>query len=579
MPELHEPGPGPKQPTIVLGEHANAHLVPAGDDGSAGPVEPGFPVNFFGTLYTALYINTNGNISFREPLYKYLPFGMGVRTPPLIAPFLADVDTRAKTSGLVRYGTVGFEGRPAFCVNWIHVGYHAEHTDKLNRFQLLLVDRNDVGLGDFDIVLNYERLEWESGAASRGSEGLGGYSAAVGFSAGTGERGSFHEFEGSRTAGALLNGNTQTGLIYKSRGSPLPGRYIFRVRRGWPDLPRPAGRGLKYVPTAVKLSDGQVLALGDNTRLVDVFDPVKDTWRPTGDLLAERRLHTATLLTDGRVLVTGGEASPSTVELYDPKSGTWTPAAPMSVGRIEHTATLLKDGRVLVAGGRDPTNKWLASAEVYTPSTEGPGTWAPTGSLLTARSTHTATRLEDGRVLVTGGIPAPPTQKLQGETGGGGVPAPALASAEVYDNGTWAEVTGMNGARHGHTATRLNDGQVLVAGGNPTLDLGRSSEVFNLEGWTVTGPMGQSSHYQTATLLKTGHVLVTGGEHPSGYSNRVELYAPDTRTWSQVLPMAAVRHRHAAVLLNDGRLLIVGGFSHKNEGTYELYYPPFYRRR
>jgi hypothetical protein len=503
-----------------------------------------------------------------------------VPTPPLIAPFLSDVDTRAKTSGLVRYGTVGFEGRPAFCVNWIHVGYHAEHADKLNRFQLLLVDRNDVGLGDFDLVLNYERLEWESGAASRGSEGLGGYSAAVGFSAGTGERGTFHELKGSRTAGALLDGNTQTGLIHKSRGSPLPGRHIFRFRRGWPDLPRPLGRGPKYTPTAVKLSDGKVLALGDNTRWVDLFDPVKDTWTPTGDLLAERRLHTATLLKDGRVLVTGGEASPTTAELYDPKTGTWTPAAPMSVGRIEHTATLLKDGRVLVAGGRDTQNKWLDSAEVYTPSTEDQGTWTPTGSLLTARSAHTATRLEDGRVLVTGGsIPKPPKQTLQGETGGGGVPASSLASAEVYVNGTWTEVTGMSGARHGHTATLLSDGRVLVAGGNPKLDLGLSSEVFNLEGWTVTGRMGQSCHYQTATLLKSGHVLVTGGEHPNGYSNRVELFSPDTGTWSQVPPMAVDRHRHAAVLLNDGRLLIVGGFSQGNEGTYELYYPPFYRRR
>jgi hypothetical protein len=87
-----------------------------------------------------------------------------------VAPFFGDVDTRAAASNVVTFGqTVTLDGHKAFCVDWAGVsgvGYYNEHTDKLNSFQLLLIDRSDVGAGDFDIEMNYDKVQWETGDAS-----------------------------------------------------------------------------------------------------------------------------------------------------------------------------------------------------------------------------------------------------------------------------------------------------------------------------------------------------------------------------------------------------------------------------
>ena len=208
--------------------------LPRNDDGSTGAVALPFPVNYFGTTYTHTYVNNNGNITFDNPLGTFTPFSIDARTPAMIAPFFADVDTRGSGSSLVTYsvGTTSFQGRSAFCVNWVNVGYYSGHTDKLNSFQLLLVDRSDVGAGDFDIVMNYDRILWETGDASGGSGGFGGTSAGAGYSAGTGDATKFYEFPGSRTNGALLSSNLVTGLTHGRRNSIVDGRYVFDVRNG-----------------------------------------------------------------------------------------------------------------------------------------------------------------------------------------------------------------------------------------------------------------------------------------------------------------------------------------------------------
>ncbi|WP_158501494.1 kelch repeat-containing protein [Vitiosangium sp. GDMCC 1.1324] len=567
MPDISNEASGstPKPPAILMDDGSNAHVLQASDDGSAGPIELGFPINFFGTFYTRLYVNTNGSVTFQAPLYKYIPFDVTAGKTPIIAPFLADVDTRAAASGRVRYGTVSFDGHLALCVNWISVGYSRERTDKLNSFQLLLVDRNDSGLGNFDIVMNYDRIEWESGAASGGTGGLGGQSAAAGFSAGTGKPDTFFGFPGSRLPGALLDGNATTGLTRTSHNSPLLGRHIFRMRKGLLSVPKPAGRSLKAKALIVRLQDGRVLALGDWVSLVDIFEPRTDTWVPTGDTAANRRTYTATLLPDGRVLVTGGEDKPSTAELYDPATGTWKATAFMREGRIKHTATLLPDGRVLVTGGENASGTRHASAEVYDPATN---TWTATGNLTTARSAHTATLLPNGQVLVAGGEK---TSTLM------------LASAEVYDpvTGTWRTTGSMGIVRYDHSATLLKDGRVLVAGGTRLEDPNGTTELYEpaTGTWQATGRMEQPRRDHTATLLDTGHVLVTGGFHEAiGILTGAELYDPLLATWSRVASLQVDREHHDAALLNDGRLLIVGGISNTGQGTYELYDPPLSRR-
>ncbi|HEX5745266.1 MAG TPA: kelch repeat-containing protein [Archangium sp.] len=564
MPDISNEASGSPPKPILMDEGSNAYVLPASDDGSVGPIELGFPINFFGTFYTRLHINTNGSVTFQAPLYKYIPFEVTAGSIPIIAPFLADVDTRAAGSGRVRYGTVRFDGHLAFCVNWISVGYSRERTDKLNSFQLLLVDRNDSGLGNFDIVMNYDRLEWESGAASGGNGGLGGQSAAAGFSAGTGKPDTFFGFPGSRLPGALLDGNAATGLTRTSHNSSLLGRHVFRMRKGSLSIPKPAGRSQKAKARIVRLLDGRVLALGDWVPLVDIFDPRTDTWVPTGDTSANRRTYTATLLPDGRVLVMGGEDKPSTAELYDPATGTWRAAAPIREGRIKHTATLLPNGRVLVAGGENASGTRHASAEVYDPATN---TWTTTGNLNTARGAHTATLLKDGRVLVAGGENTS-TQRL--------------ASAEVYDptTGTWRFTGVMGTLRYDHSATLLKDGRVLVAGGNRIEDTSGSAELYDpaTGTWQATSRMEQPRRDHTATLLDTGHVLVTGGYHEAvGILTGAELYDPHLASWNRVASLQVDREHHDAALLNDGRLLIVGGISNTGQGTYELYDPPLSR--
>lgn len=208
------------------------NVLPANDDGSSGAVDIGFPVNFFGNTYTQVYVNNNGNLTFDQSLPDYTPGDLVSTGRVIIAPFWADVDTRVGNTATYGYGQGAVDGHDAFGANWVGVGYYNQHQDKLNDFQVVLVDRSDTGAGNFDIELNYDRVEWESGDASGGVGGLGGTSARAGYSNGTGNPGSFFELPGSDVNGAFLDSNTQTGLIHNSRNNTQLGRYLFKVRNG-----------------------------------------------------------------------------------------------------------------------------------------------------------------------------------------------------------------------------------------------------------------------------------------------------------------------------------------------------------
>jgi hypothetical protein len=206
------------------------------DDGSSTEAEPlGFTVNFFGHQHGSVWVNNNGNVTFDAPLSTYTPFSLANTEREIIAPFFGDVDTRGLGSDIASYGTTTVDGHAAFCVNWGGeggaVGYFARHTDKTNRFQLLLIDRSDVGAGDFDIETNYDQAQWETGDASDGTEGHGGTPARVGYSNGTGNPGTFFEQPGSASSGALLDGGANS-LTAGSRGTVTLGRYIYEVRNG-----------------------------------------------------------------------------------------------------------------------------------------------------------------------------------------------------------------------------------------------------------------------------------------------------------------------------------------------------------
>ena len=316
--------------------------------------------------------------------------------------------------------------------------------------------------------------------------------------------------------------------------------------------------------TATVLSNGTVIAAGgasmagsgDALSSAELYDPSSESWTAIGTMMGARAYHTATLLPDGTVLVAGGTTSSgsgdalASAELYDPISESWTAIGTMMRARAYHTATLLPDGTVLVAGGTT-SGVVQASAELYDPGT---GSWTATKNMVGVRSGHTATLLPDGTVLVAGGSSS--------ATASG-----TVASAELYDpsSGSWTATGTMVEARSGHTATLLPDGTVLVAGGIMSSYLPSpvaSAELYDpsSESWTATGNMDADRAFHTATLLPDGKVLVAGA-FSTGIDALVsaELYDPSTGEWTVTGDMDGARAGHTATLLPDGEALLAGG--------------------
>ena len=323
---------------------------------------------------------------------------------------------------------------------------------------------------------------------------------------------------------------------------------------GWSNISTMAvARGIHG---ATLLHDGRVLVTGgrnDTGALAstEVFNPAQRAWSSAGTMGAARAYHTATLLPEGKVLVAGGwNGSAGTLgstELYDPAAGTWTSAAPLGAAREYHTATLLKDGRVLVTGGRNATGNAQASAEVYDPVA---GTWSPTGSLASPRAYHTATLLTDGRVLVAGGWAANVT----------------LASAELYDpaTGTWSSAGTLGPARQYHTATLLPEGKVLVVGGDGGGGTAIASTVTYDPAagtWSPVASLATARAVHTATLLPDGKVLAVGGWGPGSVTlSSVEVYDPVAGTWTAAPALDTTYADHTATLLPTGKVLIAGAW-------------------
>lgn len=226
-----------------------ANILAPNDDGSTENAVPlPFALNFFGTTYNSLYVNNNGNVTFDEALSEFTPTGLNTNNGgiPIIAAFWADVDTSGAyytvpPSGVVTYGVDTVNGHTAFGVIYENVGYFSSADDKLNSFELILIDRSDTGVaGAFDIEFNYDKIQWESGEASGGVDGLCGTQtadectpAAVGYSNGTGDAGTNFQLAGSFVNGALLDGGpAATSLIDIGAGTGTQGRVTYQVRNG-----------------------------------------------------------------------------------------------------------------------------------------------------------------------------------------------------------------------------------------------------------------------------------------------------------------------------------------------------------
>jgi len=319
--------------------------------------------------------------------------------------------------------------------------------------------------------------------------------------------------------------------------------------------------------TATLLSDGSVIIIGGSGPLdsVEIYDPTSEIFLASAATLATARSeHTSTLLPDGTVFVVGGTNGAGTAfddaEIYDPATDAFTTVTDtMATPRLGHTATLLNDGTVLIAGGSAGSGQ-LSSAEIYDPIT---GLFTTTlGAMAFSQYTHEATILTSGKVLLTGGYhPA--------SSGGGG-----RSEAQVYDPITELFSTttnNMTSSHNVHTATRLNDGRVLVAGGLAGFVSLPDVTIYDpvTDMFTASIDLNTARFGQTATLLSDGNVLIAGGTDFSTTDSlfSTEIFLNSSGTFLDDANLNFARSGHTETLLIDGRVLVVGGISGISSGS------------
>jgi hypothetical protein len=234
----------------------------------------------------------------------------------------------------------------------------------------------------------------------------------------------------------------------------------------------------------------------------------------------------------------------------------------MTTARESHTATLLGNGKVLIAGGSDG-NVALATAELFDPAS---GSFTTVGSMAAPRSFQTATLLKSGKVLLAGG-----------QDGRGNV----LATAEIFDPATerFAPAGRMQSLREFHTATLLNDGKVLLIGGDDGSATLATAELFDpaTGRFALAGSMQVARGLHTATLRNDGTVLVVGGARLaagmdskarsgllSEFTEMAELFDPASATFTVTSSMANSRAKHTATLLPGVEVIVIGGTVSEN---------------
>ena len=321
----------------------------------------------------------------------------------------------------------------------------------------------------------------------------------------------------------------------------------------------PAMREARAGHTATLLPDGQVLVTGGCvvdgcdgglTPSAELYDPVQNTFSTASDLAVARVGHQAVMLPTNKVLILGGWAGDevtATAERYDPKTGQFEVVGEMLEPRDGFTATQLQDGRVLVTGGYNGSMNRLSSAELYDPAT---GRFKATTPMHETRMSHSASLLPDGRVLIVGG------SRARGDVS---------ATAEIFDPVTqqFSLVGDLNTPRHKHAAVVLQDGKVLIVGGAGVGDWSEqynSTELFDVATLSFRPAATMTTQRfklpDAVTLLSSGEVLVAGG------GARAEIYQPETDTFSPAAGVLGFDLAYTTTTpLQDNRVLIAGGYS------------------
>jgi len=266
------------------------------------------------------------------------------------------------------------------------------------------------------------------------------------------------------------------------------------------------------------------------------------TFRSTGNMITPRYAHAATLLPDGKVLITGGhdptldprQSALASAELFDPENGTFTAAGEMTTPRAFHTTTLLADGRVLIAS--------LRTAELYDPNT---GNFTATGNMVASGLWLGATLLNNGKVLFSRACSdylfGPDPELYDPMTG-----TFSVVEDHVEKPNIWTEFFGACGP-----ATLLPNGRVLIG-----------SEIYDPSTNTLSSAGERTKtlgvYQTTATLLTNGKALLTGGIDDVTYSANAEFYDVSSGKFTVAGQMTRPRADHTATLLRDGTVLIAG---------------------
>ena len=317
---------------------------------------------------------------------------------------------------------------------------------------------------------------------------------------------------------------------------------------------------------AILLPTNKVLVAGGTNngttplKTAELYDPSTNTWSSTGSMAVARRGHTATLMLDGKILVTGGfdgAIESATTEIYDPATGIWTASGPMTRGRKYHTASRLGDGKILIAGGIVATNVGDGRvAEIYAPLS---GTFTsmplvPSSALMSSpRSKHTASVLSDGVTVVLAGGFDPSVQSTT---------EVFTYNAATPTSSTWAVGPSLIQGRHDHAASILaGTKKILLTGGytNTTEICDFTTLSSPNPSCSASTPMSATRALHTSTTLSNGKVLIVGGTDGSALLRSIELFTPTGASWETYAKvLRTARAGHSSTLLSNGKVLISG---------------------
>jgi hypothetical protein len=299
---------------------------------------------------------------------------------------------------------------------------------------------------------------------------------------------------------------------------------------------------------------------------------IEGYWNSGTNLTTARYGHTTSLLSDGRLLVTGGAtASAGTTETYfgviSGDAITWTAGTALPAGRYRHTATILSDGRILITGGADTTANDRKNNTYFGVISGNTITWTAGTALTNATAQHTCNLLSDNRVIVIGGTVS------------------SLAVDKTYfgvisgDAITWTAGTVISETTRSHTATILTDNRVLVTGGDNNTTPKDNTYFGVISGDTITWTAGTAlpatRFFHSANLLSDNRIMIIGGTTGPAVTVYYGTISADTITWTTGTSIPAGRYNHTTNVLSDGRILVIAGFNATAKAeTYFLGFTP-----